>query len=217
MLLLLLLPLSQHYHNNNNFCNLIFTMDPHHLENGTSPLDGFNQNLPPGHGFRSDPPGKRGDDVNNNECRRGKVDDPDEDDDTKLTLRPESSVLTPLDCLTKLVPPRYSSDQESALFPAAKVYTSIKQLREELGYFGNTKGFAITTVGTKLCCTKCPEPKYLKNRNEKMNPPICDENYPLHVTLQPIVLVTDSTINQLLPITLSTDISTRSTTYFAIY
>jgi hypothetical protein len=34
-------------------------MDPHHLENKTSPLDGFNQNLPPGHGFRPDPPGKR--------------------------------------------------------------------------------------------------------------------------------------------------------------
>jgi hypothetical protein len=41
-------------------------MDPHHLENETepSPLDGFNQNLPPGRGFRSDSPEKKGDDDN---------------------------------------------------------------------------------------------------------------------------------------------------------
>jgi hypothetical protein len=111
---------------------------------------------------------------------KGKVDEHDEDvgrDDTKPTLRPESPVLTPLDCLTNLVPPRYSSEQQAhlktieevaaALFPAVKVYTSIKQLREELGSFGNTKEFAITTVGTKLCCTNCPEPKYWKNRRDR--------------------------------------------------
>jgi hypothetical protein len=87
-------------------------MDPHHLENETSPLDGFNQNLPPGHGFRSDPPGKNDDD-NDDGGRKGKVDDPLEDEDTKPTLRPLSPVLTPLDCLTKIEPPRYSSEQEA--------------------------------------------------------------------------------------------------------
>jgi hypothetical protein len=62
--------------------------------------------------------------------REEKVDNTNEDGDTEPTLRPESPVLTPLDCLTKLVPPRYSSEQEAhlkaieedlaaALFPAA--------------------------------------------------------------------------------------------------
>jgi hypothetical protein len=69
-------------------------MDPHHLENETepSPVDGFNQNLPPRHGFRSDPPGKKGAADNDDDGRKGKVDDHDEDvghDDTKPTLRPE--------------------------------------------------------------------------------------------------------------------------------
>jgi hypothetical protein len=72
-------------------------MDPHHLENETSPLDGSNQNLSPGHGFRYDPPGKKIDDVNDDGGRKGKVDDTYEDGDTKPTLRPESPALTPLD------------------------------------------------------------------------------------------------------------------------
>jgi hypothetical protein len=57
-------------------------------------LDGFNQNLPPGHGFRSDPPGKKGFDDNDDGGRKEKVLDPDKDDDTKPTLRTESPVLT---------------------------------------------------------------------------------------------------------------------------
>jgi hypothetical protein len=58
---------------------------------------------------------KDGDDDNDDVGRKGKVDDTDEDDDTKPTLRPESPVLTPLVCLTKLVPPRYPSEQEAHL------------------------------------------------------------------------------------------------------
>jgi hypothetical protein len=114
-------------------------------------------------------------------CKR-RVDDTDEDHDPKPPLRPESPVLTPLDCLTKLAPPRYSSElkahlkaieeEAAAQFLAAKVYASIKQLREQFGKFGNnTKAFAIAAGGTKLYCTNCP-----------VNPPICDENHRLHVT-----------------------------------
>jgi hypothetical protein len=102
--------------------------------------------------------------------------DPDKDDDTMPTLRPESPLLKPPDCLSNFVPPRYSSEQEghlkaieeetAAQFPAAKVYTSIKQLTEQLGNFGNTKRFAIATVGTKLCCTNFPELYYLKTKGK---------------------------------------------------
>jgi hypothetical protein len=97
-------------HNNNNFSNLIFTLDPHHLENETSALNGFNKNLRPDHGFQSDPPGKMVMTTMMMVVRKGKVDDTDEDDGTKPTLCPESPVLTPLDCLAKLVPPRYASE-----------------------------------------------------------------------------------------------------------
>jgi hypothetical protein len=58
-------------------------------------------------------------------------------------------------------------EEAAALFRCAvKVYASTKQLREELGSFGNTKGFAIPNVVTELCSTKCSEPKYLKNRGK---------------------------------------------------
>jgi hypothetical protein len=52
--------------------------------------------------------------------------------------------------LTKLVPPCYSSEHETYLKAIEEEAADIKQLREQLGKFGNTKGFAISTIGTKL-------------------------------------------------------------------
>jgi hypothetical protein len=68
--------------------------------------------------------------------------------------------------LLVILPSRKPEEEAAALLQAVKVYASTKQLREELDSLGNTKGFAIPTVGTKLCCTKCSETKYLKNRRQ---------------------------------------------------
>jgi hypothetical protein len=60
--------------------------------------------------------------------------------------------------------------QEAAeLFPTGKVYKSIKELRKELGGFGQKKGFAVTTVGSRLLYTRSYEPTAQINQREKMN------------------------------------------------
>jgi hypothetical protein len=61
------------------------------------------------------------------------------------------------------------SQEASDLFPPGKVYPNIKQLRGEVAKFGIRKGFLVTTVGSKLCCNRCPEPQYMKNRRDKRN------------------------------------------------
>jgi hypothetical protein len=49
--------------------------------------------------------------------------------------------------------------QEAAeLFPVGKMYKNRDDLRQELNEFANRKGFAITTHGSKMCCTRCAEP-----------------------------------------------------------
>jgi hypothetical protein len=76
-------------------------------------------------------------------------------------------------------PPLYSSEQEAYLhsvqhdaanlFPQGEVFSSLQELRDDLAKFGNVKGFAVTTVGFKLCCTKCPELTSQKKRREERN------------------------------------------------
>jgi hypothetical protein len=57
----------------------------------------------------------------------------------------------------------HSIEQEASdVFPKSKVFGSVQELREEL------RRFAVSTVGTKLCCTKCTEPQYLKNGRDKV-------------------------------------------------
>jgi hypothetical protein len=61
------------------------------------------------------------------------------------------------------------SQEASDLFPHGKVYPSIKQLREEVGKFGIRKGFVVTTVGSKLRCSRANESTSHKNRRDKIN------------------------------------------------
>jgi hypothetical protein len=57
------------------------------------------------------------------------------------------------------------------LFPPGKVYSSVKELRDELGLFGQRKGFIVTTVGCSLLCNRCDEPTSQKNRRCKLYAP----------------------------------------------
>jgi hypothetical protein len=69
---------------------------------------------------------------------------------------------------TPLVGFRYSPEevaviqsiaQEAAeLFPVGELYKNRDDLSQELNEFANRKGFAITTHGSKMCCTRFAEP-----------------------------------------------------------
>jgi hypothetical protein len=73
--------------------------------------------------------------------------------------------------------PQYSPQQEAHLkcieqeaadlFPKGKMYFSIKDMRDQLRELGNRKGFGVTTVRSKLCCTRCDEPQSDINKREK--------------------------------------------------
>jgi hypothetical protein len=61
-----------------------------------------------------------------------------------------------------------SIEQEAAdLFPKGKMYSSVVDMREQLRQFGCRKGFGVTTVCNKLCCTRCAEPQSDINKREK--------------------------------------------------
>jgi hypothetical protein len=58
-------------------------------------------------------------------------------------------------------------EEANAHFPVGKEFTSPHELRDSLREFANKKGFAVTTVGTMIVCTRCEEPQHQKNRREK--------------------------------------------------
>jgi hypothetical protein len=115
-------------------------MDADGLTIDSSPGDGSTQHPPPGNAFTTDPtPRDHG-------PRNDVGADP-----SMYSQEQEAYIL--------------SIAQEAAkIFPAGKVYNSIKELRKETGEFGQKKGFAVTTVGSRLLCTRCPEPTAQKNR-----------------------------------------------------
>ena len=58
-------------------------------------------------------------------------------------------------------------EEASAYYPVGKEFTSPQELRDSLRLFAHKKGFAVTTVGTTIVCTRCEEPQHQKNRREK--------------------------------------------------
>jgi hypothetical protein len=57
--------------------------------------------------------------------------------------------------------------EASTLFHVGKVYQTREQLRDEVKAFADTKGFAVTTDGNKILCTRCSESPGQKRRREK--------------------------------------------------
>ena len=58
-------------------------------------------------------------------------------------------------------------EEASAYYPVGKEFSSPQELRDSLRSFAHKKGFAVTTVGTTIFCTRCEEPQHQKNRREK--------------------------------------------------
>ena len=58
------------------------------------------------------------------------------------------------------------------LFPIGTSYDSFAKLRAELRKFAHKKGFAISSVGTKLVCTRAETPQCYKNKRAKQATPI---------------------------------------------
>ena len=62
------------------------------------------------------------------------------------------------------------AEEASSGFPVGAIYPSAKNLREQLRAFAHKKGFALTSDGSSLLCTKCDEPQGQKNKRDKKTP-----------------------------------------------
>jgi hypothetical protein len=67
------------------------------------------------------------------------------------------------------------ADEAATLFPIGKVFDSPNNLRDELRSFAHKKGFAVTSDGSKLCCSRCEEPTSHKNKRTKRAPVPADK------------------------------------------
>ena len=59
------------------------------------------------------------------------------------------------------------AEESRELFPAGKVFPNAAALRQEVKAFASKKGCCIEPGGSKLQCSRGPEPGYRQNRREK--------------------------------------------------
>ena len=52
-------------------------------------------------------------------------------------------------------------------YPVGQVFNTVDELRNSLRSFAHKKGFALTTAGNRLVCTRCDEPQHQINRRNK--------------------------------------------------
>lgn len=62
------------------------------------------------------------------------------------------------------------ADEAGAVFFVGSEWPTLHQLRDQVRAFAHKKGFAISSDGTKLCCTRCDEPQSNKNKKARKNP-----------------------------------------------
>ena len=64
-----------------------------------------------------------------------------------------------------------SIEEEAAKrFPVDKEFETLKSLRDQVKDFGRKNGFAVTSIGNKICCTRCEEPQGYKNKKMRRTP-----------------------------------------------
>jgi hypothetical protein len=61
------------------------------------------------------------------------------------------------------------AEEAAELFPAGKQHLSPAALRDELRQFAHRKGFAVTTDGTSVCCSRFDETTAIKNKRARRN------------------------------------------------
>jgi hypothetical protein len=72
--------------------------------------------------------------------------------------------------------------EASQCYPVDKEYPSLLNLRDLLREFAHKKGFAVTTAGNNIVCTRCEEPQHQINRRNKKAKPVANKQRKTNTT-----------------------------------